>query len=241
MGTPTWSHNGILCICNAFKDMVKVTFINGAKLEDVDGVFNAELGGNKWRAIKIFEGDKVNASGLEKLLLAAVALNAAKPTRKAKPAATGGARKPKKATGRSTKATTAPKAKGATARGESEAVVEERMAGKRSRRPRNDERWQATHVASQSRSRPEAQGEKDGVVLLSGGNPQIAKADGDAPVQAYIAAMPGWKSDLGKRLDALIARNVPDVRKAVKWNSPFYGVEGQGWFLNVHCFTRYVK
>ncbi len=117
MGTPTWSHNGILCICNAFKDMVKVTFINGAKLEDVDGVFNAELGGNKWRAIKIFEGDKVNASGLEKLLLQAVALNAAKPTRKAKPAATGGARKPKKATGRSTKATTAPKAKGPTARG----------------------------------------------------------------------------------------------------------------------------
>ncbi len=95
--------------------------------------------------------------------------------------------------------------------------------------------------ATSSRSRPEAQGEKAGVVLLSGGNPQIAKADGDAPVQAYIAAMPGWKSDLGKRLDALIARNVPDVRKAVKWNSPFYGVEGQGWFLNLHCFTRYVK
>ena len=77
--------------------------------------------------------------------------------------------------------------------------------------------------------------------LLSGGNPQIAKADGDAPVQAYIAAMPGWKSDLGKRLDALIVRNVPDVRKAVKWNSPFYGIEGQGWFLSVHVFTRYVK
>ena len=79
------------------------------------------------------------------------------------------------------------------------------------------------------------------VVLLSGGNPQIAKADGDAPVQAYIAAMPGWKSDLGKRLDALIVRNVPNVRKAVKWNSPFYGIEGQGWFLSFHVFTRYVK
>lgn len=77
MGTPTWSHNGILCICNAFKDMVKVTFINGAKLVDVDGVFNAELGGNKWRAIKLFQGDKVNAKGLKKLLLAAVELNAA--------------------------------------------------------------------------------------------------------------------------------------------------------------------
>ena len=77
--------------------------------------------------------------------------------------------------------------------------------------------------------------------LLSGGNPQIAKAEGDAPVQAYIAAMPGWKSDVGRRLDALIVRNVPGVRKAVKWNSPFYGVEGQGWFLSFHCFTRYVK
>ena len=79
------------------------------------------------------------------------------------------------------------------------------------------------------------------VVLLSGGNPQIAKADGDAPVQAYIAAMPGWKSDLGRRLDALIVQNVPHVQKAVKWNSPFYGVEGQGWFLSFHVLTLYVK
>ena len=77
--------------------------------------------------------------------------------------------------------------------------------------------------------------------LLAGGNPQIAKADGDAPVQAYIAAMPGWKRDLGRRLDALIVRTVPDVRKAVRWNSPFYGIEGQGWFLNFHCYTKYVK
>ncbi|MBP0619636.1 DUF1801 domain-containing protein [Cupriavidus sp. LEh25] len=77
--------------------------------------------------------------------------------------------------------------------------------------------------------------------LLSGGNPQIAKADGDAPVQAYIAAMPGWKSDVGRRLDALIVRHVPEVRKAVRWNSPFYGVEGQGWFLSFHCFTKYIK
>ena len=77
--------------------------------------------------------------------------------------------------------------------------------------------------------------------LLSGGNPQIPKGDGDAPVQAYIAAMPGWKRDLGRRLDALIERTVPGVSKAVKWNSPFYGVEGQGWFLSYHCFTKYVK
>jgi hypothetical protein len=79
------------------------------------------------------------------------------------------------------------------------------------------------------------------VTLLSGGNPQIAKGDGDVPVQAYIAAMPGWKSDVGKRLDALIERNVPNVRKAVRYNSPFYGIEGQGWFLSFHVFTRYVK
>jgi hypothetical protein len=79
-------------------------------------------------------------------------------------------------------------------------------------------------------------------VLLSGGNPQIAKGDGDAPVQAYIAAMPGWKRDVGRHLDALVARTVPGVRKAVKWNSPFYGVEDQsGWFLSFHCFTKYVK
>ena len=81
--------------------------------------------------------------------------------------------------------------------------------------------------------------------LLAGGNPQIAKGYGDAPVQAYIAAMPGWKRDVGGRLDALIARTVPAVRKAVKWNSPFYGVEGPGedggWFLSFHCFTKYIK
>jgi hypothetical protein len=86
--------------------------------------------------------------------------------------------------------------------------------------------------------KPKAAGEP---VLLTGGNPQIAKADGDAPVQTYSAAMPGWKSRLGRRLDALIERTVPGVRKAVKWNSPFYGVEGLGWFLNFYCFTKYVK
>ena len=78
-------------------------------------------------------------------------------------------------------------------------------------------------------------------VLLSGGNPQIAKADGDAPVKAYITAMPGWKRDVGRRLDRLIVKTVPGVRKAVKWNSPLYGVEGRGWFLGYHCLTKYVK
>jgi len=91
-----------------------------------------------------------------------------------------------------------------------------------------------------AKARPGAS-EKRPVKLLSGGNPRIAKADGDAPVQAYIAAMPGWKRDIGRRLDALIVRNVPHVRKAVKWSSPFYGIEGQGWFLGIHTFTHYVK
>jgi hypothetical protein len=77
--------------------------------------------------------------------------------------------------------------------------------------------------------------------LLSGGNPQIPKADGDAPVQAYIGAMPGWQRDVGRRLDVLIVRTVPNVQKAVRWNSPFFGIEGQGWFLSWHCFAKYVK
>ena len=77
--------------------------------------------------------------------------------------------------------------------------------------------------------------------LLAGGNPQVPKADGDAPVQAYIASMPGWKRDVGRRLDALIVRTVPGVHKAVKWNTPFYGIEGQGWFLGFHCITKYIK
>ncbi|GAD59450.1 DUF1801 domain-containing protein [Brevundimonas sp. BAL450] len=77
--------------------------------------------------------------------------------------------------------------------------------------------------------------------LLSGGNPQIPKGYGDAPVQAYIAAMPGWKSDVGRRLDAIITGAVPDVRKAVKWNSPLYGMDGETWFLSFHCFDRYIK
>ena len=93
-------------------------------------------------------------------------------------------------------------------------------------------------------SKEQAMAAEDAVAapaLLSGGNPQIPKGDGDAPVQAFIAAMPGWKSDVGRRLDALIVRSVPEVRKAVRWNSPWWGVEGQGWFVSCHLFTRYIK
>ncbi len=89
--------------------------------------------------------------------------------------------------------------------------------------------------------KPAAKPASDKPVLLSGGNPRIPKGYGDAPVQAYIAAMPGWKQDVGRRLDEIIARTVPGVRKAIKWNSPFYGVEDNVWFLSFHCFTKYVK
>ena len=107
------------------------------------------------------------------------------------------------------------------------------MAGKTSK--------QSAKVAKKAATRSKGRAAAAKPTLLTGGNPQIAKAGDDAPVQAYIAAMPGWKRHAGHRLDALIVRTVPGVRKAVKWNSPFYGVEGQGWFLSIHCFANYVK
>jgi hypothetical protein len=121
------------------------------------------------------------------------------------------------------------------------------MAGKRSKKSatvakKAAARRVAAKAATPRKTAPKPQSRKVAKpALLAGGNPQIAKADGDAPVQAYIAAMPGWKRDVGRRLDALIVRTAPGVRKAVKWNSPFYGVGGEGWFLNFHCFTNYVK
>jgi hypothetical protein len=179
MGTPVWSHHGIVCTGEAYTKVVKLTFARGARIPDPSRLFNSSLEGNTRRAIDIHEGEKVDAGAFKALVKAAVAQNGP-PAKKAKPG------------------------------------------------------------ASEAKPIKVRKGEKV-VVLLSGGNPQIAKADGDAPVQAYIAAMPGWKSDLGRRLDALIVRTVPNVRKAVKWNSPFYGIEGQGWFLGFHTFTRYVK
>ena len=99
----------------------------------------------------------------------------------------------------------------------------------------------APKAAKPRKAAPKKSGKVAQPALLSGGNPQIAKGYGDAPVQAYIAAMPGWKGDVGRRLDALIVRTVPNVYKSVKWNTPFYGIEGQGWFLGFHCITKYVK
>jgi hypothetical protein len=169
-GVPVWSHNGIVCTGETYKNVVKLTFAKGAGLPDPSRLFNSSLEGNTRRAIDIHEGEEVDAGAFKALVKAAVAQNGP-PAKKANPGA--------------------------------------------------------------NEAKP--------VKLLSGGNPQIAKADGDAPVQAYIAAMPGWKRDVGHRLDALIGRTVPGVRKAIKWNTPFYGVEGRGWFLGMHCFTKYVK
>ena len=115
-------------------------------------------------------------------------------------------------------------------------------AKRASRAPGRKSAAKATKTAKAgAKSTPKGRAKAKPVKLLSGGNPQIAKAYGDAPVQAYIAAMPGWKRDVGRRLDALISRTVPNVYKAVKWNSPFYGIEGKGWFLGIHCFTKYIK
>lgn len=117
------------------------------------------------------------------------------------------------------------------------------MTGKTSKKPTKVAKKAAPKRAASKVTAKAAKPRKTAAkpVLLSGGNPQIAKGYGDAPVQAYIAAMPGWKSDVGKRLDALIARAVPGVRKAVKWNSPFYGVEEHVWFLSFHVFAKYIK
>jgi hypothetical protein len=119
------------------------------------------------------------------------------------------------------------------------------MASKASKSTKVAKKSAAKRAAKVTKPRKTGSGPPSGKVakpvLLSGGNPQIAKAYGDAPVQAYIAAMPGWKREIGRRLDALIVRTVPGVSKAVKWNSPFYGMEGKGWFVSFHCFTKYVK
>jgi hypothetical protein len=174
MGVPVWSHDGIICTGETYKDVVKLTFAKGASLKDPRKLFNSSLEGNTRRAIDIREGESLNAAALKALIQAAVAENLR-----------GSGPKPK--------------------------------------------------------STPKAGAKSKPAKLLTGGNPQIPKADGDAPVQAYIAAMPGWKRDIGKRLDALIVRNAPKAQKAVKWNSPFYGIADQGWFVSFHVFTRYVK
>jgi len=182
-GVPVWSHAGIICTGETYKEVVKLTFMRGASLDDPRGLFNSSLEGNIRRAIDIREGDALDAEAFKALIQLAVEENLRSSTPKSK----------------------------------------------------------SSQKSSTNAKQYKMQKNEQGVVLLSGGNPQIAKAFGDAPVQAYIAAMPGWKGDVGRRLDAIIERTVPNVYKAVKWNTPFYGIEGQGWFLGFHCITKYVK
>jgi hypothetical protein len=182
-GVPVWSHDGMLCTGESYKNKVKVTFAKGAALEDPVGLFNASLEGNTRRAIDLHEGDELDEQAFTALVRSAADLNAS--------------------------------------------------SAKREQTARPDKRSSATKGGEPSGTQQPK--------LLSGGNPQIPKGDGDAPVQAYLDAMPGWKRDAGHRLDALIVRTVPNVAKAVRWNSPFYGVEGRGWFLSFHCFTKYIK
>jgi hypothetical protein len=185
MGTPVWSHEGIVCTGESYTKVVKLTFSRGAGIPDPSHLFNSSLEGKTRRAIDIHEGERVNAGAFKALVKAAVAENGSRVKAGAKAGVKAGP--------------------GLTEAG--------RINVRKGRK----------------------------VVLLSGGNPQIAKAEGDSPVQAYIAAMPGWKRDVGRRLDALIVRTVPGVLKAVKWNSPMYGVKGRGLFLGFHAFTHYVK
>ncbi|HEU5186627.1 MAG TPA: DUF1801 domain-containing protein [Gemmatimonadaceae bacterium] len=201
--TPVWSHHGIVCTGEAYKQVVKLTFAKGAGLPDPSRLFNSSMQGNTRRAIDIREGEKVDLGAFKALVKAAVAENRSREEN------TSRASKPRKSAIRSTSPTKA----GAKAKS----------------------------GASEGKAMKARDGAKGRVVLLSGGNPQIAKAEGDAPVEAYIDAIPDWRRDVAKRLDALVVRTVPNVRKAAKWNSPFYGVEGQGWFLSFHVFARYVK
>ncbi len=167
---PVWSSDGIICTGESYKQTVKLTFAQGAKLKDPAGLFNSSLTGKTRRAIDIREGEQLNARAFQALVKEAAAFNRA----------SGATPKPRRA------------------------------AAKK-------------------------------VVLLSGDNPQIAKGYGDAPVREYIAAIPDWRGKSAARLDKLIERCVPDVQKAVKWNSAFYGKETGHWFLCFHVFARYLK
>ena len=169
-GFPGWSYNGTLLVGDVYKDKVRLTFHSGAALKDPKNIFNADLDGDKRRAIDLFEGNDVDKTAFKAIVRQAVSYNTRQLLAKAKGGMVDG--KP---------------------------------------------------------------------VLLSGGNPQIPKSDGDAPIRTYIDAIPGWKRETTRRIDEIIVENVPGVLKAVRWNSPFYGVEGQGWFVSYHMFSRYIK
>ncbi len=212
-GVPVWSHSGsIICTGETYARAVKLTFARGASLPDPAGLFNSSLEGNTRRAIDIQDGQTLATAAFKTLIRAAIDVNKAR-AKPAKPAA-----KTQKLTARP--------------------ATDSARPAKKSTKPAT----KSPEPASKS-ARPvsKSSGPPAKVKLLSGGNPQIAKADGDAAVQAYIAAMPGWKQAVGRRLDDLISQAVPGVRRAVRWNTPFYGIEGDGWFLGFHCITKYVK
>lgn len=196
-GVPVWSHGGIVCTGETYKEVVKLTFAKGASLPDPQCLFNSSLEGNTRRAIDLREGESIDAKAFRALIQAAVAENLRSTEPKAKPSAKAAPKKP------------APKI--------------------------------GTKKGMKKGTKKKLEKNADGVVLLSGGNPQIAKGEGEGPIKAYIAAVSGWKQEAARNLDELVERAVPGVRKAIKWNSPFYGVEGKGWFLSFHVFTKYLK
>lgn len=225
LGTPVWSRGGIVCTGESYREVVKLTFARGASLPDPRGLFNASLEGNARRAIDLREGDSLDGRAFQALVRAAVALNLGA----ASPVGKGGAKAVQGSDGKAKTSGKVAKAAAGKAVKESPGKVEKGSAGN------------GTAKASRAGKGNAGKAAKGAPRMLQGGNPQIAKADGDAPVQAYIAALQGWKREVCQRLDALVVREVPAVTKAVKWNSPFYGVEGKGWFLSFHVFTRYVK
>ncbi len=235
-GVPVWEHEGIICTGETYKEYVKLTFAKGASLADPARLFNASLEGNMRRAIDLHEHDRLDERAFKALVRAAAALNESKrtPTKKAKKPA-----KAKKAT-KATKAANPakPAKKAAKAKKPARKAAKPAKKAKKASKPA---RKSTKKAAKASKPTKKAKKAAKRPKLLSGGNPQIAMGYGDDPVTAYIDAMPGWKADLGRRLDQLITRHIPDVRKAVKWNSPMYGIPGQGWLVSFHTFTRYVK
>lgn len=196
---------------NAFTAHVNVGFFRGAELADPAGLL--EGSGKFMRHVKLRPGEDVDGGALTRLIATAYA--------------------DMKRRARSEEAAAR------VADGKTNLMTEKKRAAAPKKTAAKRRTTAATKLPKTFTRSPS--GKTTAPRLLSGGNPQIAKADGDAPVQAYIAAMPGWKRDVGRRLDALVVRAVPAVRKAVKWNSPFYGTEGEGWFLGVHVFAKYVK
>ncbi len=219
-GTPVWSLHGLICTGETYKQVVKMTFANGASVPDPAGLFNASLDGNTRRAIDFHAGDAVDAAALKALVRAAADLNeaatrdrTARASQPSVPKASGAVR---------SRQTAMPLA-------EVDAADSSAPAAKASRTRRSD----ASAAGSLGRGQPTGQ--------KAGKPASLPKSDGDAGVQAYIASLAPWQAALARRVDAMVVAQVPAVVKAVRWHSPFYGVEGEGWFLAFAAFQRHVK